>query len=45
MERAEICHPFPSARKESGSRFAETNRVYLIDHKKFPKNSLKISEL
>jgi len=33
MERAEIGHPFPSARKESRSKFAETNRVYQIDHK------------
>jgi len=33
MERAESGHPFPSACKESGSRFAETNRIYQIDHK------------
>ena len=33
MERAEIGHLFPSACKESGSRFAKTNRVYQIDHK------------
>ena len=40
MERAEIGHPFPSARKESRSKFAETNRVYQIDHK-IPRKPLK----
>ena len=40
MERAEIGHPFSSAYKESGSRFAETNRVCQIDHK-IPEKLLK----